>query len=141
MQRLKRAEHMKTKTIVKTLIGVVVIGGGIGYFMYQAMQSSWSYYYSVDEFSAHSWAVKNNSLRIAGRVKQGSVVRDLQKMKLTFTLAGSKSEVPVWYEGSIPDNFAEDIEVVVEGRLDISGVFQADRLMTKCESKYKAKVK
>ena len=30
---------MKTKTIVKTLIGVVVIGGGIGYFMYQAMQS------------------------------------------------------------------------------------------------------
>ncbi len=30
---------------------------------------------------------------------------------------------------------------VVEGRLDISGVFQADRLMTKCESKYKAKVK
>ena len=30
---------MKTKTIVKTLIGVVVIGGGIGYFMYQAMQA------------------------------------------------------------------------------------------------------
>ncbi len=141
-QRLiKRAEPIKTKTIVKTLIGVVVIGGGIGYFMYQAMQSSWSYYYSVDEFSANSTAVRNASVRIAGRVRQGSVARDLQKMQLTFVLAGSKSSVPVSYKGTIPDNFAEDIEVVVEGRLDIAGVLQADRLMTKCESKYKAKVK
>ena len=132
---------MKTRTIVKTLVGIVVIGGGIAYFMYHTMQSSWSYYYSVDEFSAHVATVKDASVRIAGRVKQGSVARDLQKMQLTFTLAGSKNEVPVSYEGAIPDNFAEDIEVVVEGRLDIAGAFQADRLMTKCESKYKAKVK
>jgi hypothetical protein len=34
-----QVKPMKTKTIVKTLIGMVVIGGGIGYFMYQAMQS------------------------------------------------------------------------------------------------------
>ena len=131
---------MKTKTIVKTLIGVIVIGGGVGYFMYQAMQSSWSYYYSVDEFSANTAAVRNTSLRVAGRVKEGTVARDLQKMLLTFTLAGASSEIPVSFAGTIPDNFAEDIEVVVEGRLDTSGSFQADRLMTKCESKYKAKV-
>lgn len=132
---------MKTKTIVKVVVGIIVIGGGVGYFMYQAMQSSWAYYYSVDEFSANSSGVKNHSLRIAGRVKQGSVARDLQKMDLTFTLAGSKSEVPIHYKGSVPDNFAEDREVVVQGRLDTTGVFQANQLMTRCESKYKAKVK
>jgi len=132
---------MKSKTVVKTLIGVVVIGGGVGYFMYQAMQSSWSYYYSVDEFSAHTAAAKGTSVRIAGRVKQGTVARDLQKMQLIFTLAGASSEVPVSFEGTIPDNFADNIEVVVQGRLDTAGIFQADRLMTKCESKYKAKVK
>ncbi len=132
---------MKTKTIVKVLVGVVVIGGGIGYFMYQAMQSSWAYYYSVDEFSANSEVVKNNSLRIAGRVKQGSVRRDLQNMNLAFTLAGSETEVPVNYKGSVPDNFSEGREVVVEGRLDTTGIFRADMLMTRCESKYQAKVK
>jgi cytochrome c-type biogenesis protein CcmE len=132
---------MRTKTIVKALVGIIVIGGGVGYFMYQAMQSSWSYYYSVDEFSAHSSEAENQSLRVAGRVKRGSVVRDLQKMTLTFTLAGSKSEVPVCYKGAVPDNFAEDREVVVQGRLDTTGVFQADLLMTRCESKYRAKVK
>jgi len=137
----KEGRTIKTKTIVKTLVGIVVVGGGMGYFMYQAMRSSWSYYYSVDEFPAHIAAAKDASVRIAGRVKQGSTARDLQKMQLTFTLAGVSNEVPVSYKGTVPDNFAEDIEVVVEGRLDIAGVFQADRLMTKCESKYKAKVK
>jgi cytochrome c-type biogenesis protein CcmE len=132
---------MKKKTIVKALVGVIVIGGGLGYFMYQAMQSSWASYYSVDEFAADSSVVENQSLRVAGRVKRGSVARDLQKMNLTFTLTGLKAEIPVHYGGSVPDNFAEDREVVVEGRLDAAGVFRADLLMTRCESKYRAKVK
>ena len=131
---------MKTKMIFKILIGVIVIGGGLGYFTFQAMQSSWSYYYSVDEFSASISDMNNYSFRIAGRVKPGSVNRDLQKMSLTFTLAGAKTEIPVFYEGTVPDNFTEDIEVVVEGRLDENKSFKAKTLMTKCESKYKAKV-
>lgn len=132
---------MKMKTIVKTVIGVVLIGGAMTYFVFQAMQSSWSYYYSVDDFSLNSPAVKNHSLRIAGRVKQGSIVRDLEKVSLNFTLTGSEAELPVQYKGPVPDNFAEDREVVVEGRLDTTGIFHADMLMTKCESKYRAKVK
>ncbi|MDD5458004.1 MAG: cytochrome c maturation protein CcmE [Phycisphaerae bacterium] len=131
---------MKTKTIVKVLIGILVIGGGTGYFMYQAMQSSWSYYYSVDDFSANSDVVKDNSLRITGKVKDGSIVRDINAMDMTFTIAGSKSEVPVEYKGTVPDNFAEGIEVVVEGRMNTNAVFDAETLMTRCESKYKAKV-
>ncbi len=131
---------MKTKMIIKILIGIIVIGGGLGYFTFQAMQSSWSYYYSVDEFSANISDMNNYSLRIAGRVKPGSVNRDLQKMNLTFTLAGAKTEIPVLYKGTVPDNFTEDIEVVVEGRLDENKTFKAKTLMTKCESKYKAKV-
>ena len=132
---------MQTRTIVKALVATIVIGGGVGYFVYQAMQSSWAYYYSVDEFSANRSKVKNHSLRIAGRVKQGSIVRDLEEMDLTFILAGSKSEVPVHYKGSVPDNFAEGREVVVQGRLDTAETFQANLLMTRCESKYRAKVK
>ena len=131
---------MKTEMIVKILIGIIVIGGGLGYFTFQAMQSSWSYYYSVDEFSANISDMNNYSFRIAGRVKSGSVNRDLQNMNLTFTLAGAKTEIPVSYVGTVPDNFTDDIEVVVEGRLDENKSFKAKTLMTKCESKYKAKV-
>jgi len=132
---------MKRKTITKIIIGVVVIGVSTGYFIYQAMQSSWAYYYSVDDFAAHKSTTQQHSLRIAGRVENGTVKRDLQKMRLTFMLAGSRITLPVSYEGVVPDNFAEDIEVVVEGRLAPNGVFQATKLMTKCESKYRSKVK
>ena len=132
---------MKTKIIVKTLIGIIVIGGGISYFTYQAMQSSWAYYYSVDDFAANKAAVKNSTFRIAGTVKPGSVIRNMEEMNLKFTLAGTGNELSVNYKGTIPDNFIEDGEVVVEGMLDTSGTFQANTLMTKCESKYKAKVK
>ena len=132
---------MKTKTILIVLAGVIIIGGGIGYFMWQAMQSSWAYYYSVDEFTEKKSVVQSFSLRIAGRVKNGSIERDITKMNLDFILSGADAAVPVSYKGVVPDNFAENREVVVQGRLDINGVFQADKLMTRCESKYKVKVK
>jgi cytochrome c-type biogenesis protein CcmE len=132
---------VKKKTIVKIIVGVVLIGGSMAYFVYQAMQSPWAYYYSVDDLAAHKSVTQNHSLRIAGRVKKGSVNRNLQKMRLTFTLAGAEAALPVNYEGVVPDNFTEDIEVVVEGHLATSGTFQANKLMTKCESKYRAKVK
>ena len=132
---------VKTKIFVKILVGVIVIGGGIGYFMWQAMRSSWSYCYSVDEFAQQKSAVQNYSLRVVGNVKTGSIERNLKEMRLNFILRGSDTSVPVSYTGVVPDNFAEEIEVVVQGRLDTNGIFQADKLMTKCESKYKAKVK
>jgi len=130
---------MSTKTIVKTLISVLVIGGGVGYFMYQAMQSSWAYYYSVDDFRANMDRARNHSLRIAGTVKPKSVVRDLEKMSMNFAISGTNSEVHVAYKGAVPDNFSEGREVVVEGHIDSEGIFQAETLITRCESKYKAK--
>ena len=131
---------MNTKTIVKLGVGIIVIGGGIGYFMYQAMQSSWAYYYSVDDFSTAT-SGQGQSFRLAGRVKPGSVARDLENLTLRFTLAGAQAELPVQYKGVTPDNFTENREVVVEGHLAPTGIFQADTLITRCESKYQAKVK
>ena len=132
---------MKAMTVGKVLVGFVVIGGGIGYFMFQAMQSSWAYYYSVDDFAAADAAAQEHSFRLAGRVKPGSVNRDLSTMTLQFTLAGAEAELPIQYTGATPDNFTEDREVVVEGHLSAAGVFQADKLLTRCESKYQTKVK
>jgi cytochrome c-type biogenesis protein CcmE len=113
----------------------------MGYFMYQAMQSSWAYYYSIDDFAAADQSVREHSLRLAGRVKAGSIVQDLENVVLEFTLAGAQAELPVRYSGVVPDNFTEDKEVIVEGRLAAAGVFQADRVMTRCDTKYQAKVK
>lgn len=132
---------MKKNTIIKAIVAVVLIGGSMVYLIYQVTQSPFSYYYSVDEFSMKMNIAKNNSVRLAGKVGKGTIERDVQQMLLKFTLTGEKNSLPVKYEGVVPDNFADDIEVVVEGQLADSGVFEAKKVMTRCESKYKAKVK
>ena len=55
-----------------------------------------------------------------------------------FNLAGESTTLPVVYHGGIPDLFKADSEVIVEGRMDATGLFQADVLMTKCASKYQS---
>lgn len=125
--------------LVKALIGIVVIGGALTYFVFQTMESSWSYYFSVDDLANQQSEVRNHSLRIAGKVKQGSIDHDLKQMVLKFDLSGTQDAIPVVFQGVVPENFQEDREVVVEGRIDTDGTFKANTLMTKCESKYEGK--
>ena len=50
--------------------------------------------------------------------------------------AAARQGLPVVYAGVVPDIFRSGIQVVVEGRFDQGGTFQADRLTAKCPSKY-----
>lgn len=144
---------MNSRKITKVIIGTVVIGSAIAYFLYEATESSWAYYYSVDEFvesqlvetlqNGNAGTPKtddNRIIRLAGLVKPGTIVRNAEKMQLDFELAGQKSSVPVRFYGVMPKNFTTDKEVVVEGKASDNRVFQANKILTRCESKYKVKL-
>lgn len=144
---------MNPGKIKKVIIGIVVIGSAAAYLLYLAAESSWAYYYSVDEFVESpfyrasqngkrlaSRGNDNHIMRLAGRVKNGTIMRNEEKMQLDFELAGRKNSVPVRFYGVVPKNFAADKEVVVEGRPQNNGVFKADKILTRCESKYKVKL-
>ena len=77
---------MKTATVAKALTGIIVIGGGVGYFVYQTMQSSWAYYYSVDDRSTTSPTIQEHSFRLAGGVKAGALKGDLEDVILRFMI-------------------------------------------------------
>ena len=49
------------------------------------------------------------------------------------------ANLPVRYNGVLPDMFADGRDVIVEGRVE-QGVFQADTLLTTCPSKYEAEL-
>ena len=145
---------MNTRRITKVIIGTVVIGTAVGYLLYEVIESSWAYYYSVDEFVDSQFVRTSKQtvaetakidggriIRLAGRVKEGSVVRNAEKMQLDFELAGQESTVPVRYYGPIPQNFTDEKEVLVEGRVGAEGLFRASQILTRCESKYKARLK
>ena len=127
----------------KVIIGTTIIGLAVLYLLYEAAKSSWAYYYSVDEFTEKQPAKAGGDyiIRLAGTVKAGSIKVDGDKIQMDFELAGRKNSMSVRYYGTPPKNFANGKEVLIEGRVGADGVFNAGRILTRCESKYKAKLK
>ena len=56
-------------------------------------------------------------LRVGGMVMPGSVQRDPNSLKVTFTIYDAEGSVDVSYEGILPDLFREGQGVVVQGEL------------------------
>jgi cytochrome c-type biogenesis protein CcmE len=74
-----------------------------------------------------------------GRVATDGLVIEAAQMRARFALESHGARLPVNYRGTIPDLFKADVDVVVEGKMNAAGTFDADVLLTKCASKYDAK--
>ena len=131
---------MTSKKTHKTTIAILIIAAALAYLLYTAISSSAAYYISVDQFDPQQPSAHKHTYRLAGTVAQGSIEHDLKTMLLKFDLAGLNASLPIRYHGTVPENFTAQCPIVVEGRLDEHGIFQAKKLMTKCQSKYQAKI-
>jgi cytochrome c-type biogenesis protein CcmE len=125
----------------KLLAGGLVVGGVTAYMAYVGASASWQYYLTADECVADASTLIGQRIRVNGRVVPGSLKIDSDRTQATFLLRGTGEELPVRCSGPLPDNLAEDIDVVVEGRLDEAGRFQGDKLLTRCASKYESQKK
>ena len=101
-------------------------------------REGWIRYLSVDEFndSEESRAAR---VRLVGVVAEQDIQIEPASLQASFDLCGESTSIRVAYEGVVPDLFTPGQEVVVEGRLNGAGVFEADTLLTKCASKYEMK--
>src|ERR1051326_8694352 len=68
-------------------------------------------------------------IRIGGLVKPGSLVGD--NLVHRFNVTDGNQEIPVVYEGLVPDLFREGQGVVAEGALQPNGTFKADSVLAK----------
>ncbi len=131
-------------TALKFITGTVLLVGAFGFLIYLGAGSSWVYYYSVDEFSEkleEGEAAWDCLIRLAGIVEEGSVRRDSAGRYVEFELGGEASSIGVVYSGRLPANFSQGREVVVQGRYSQEGVFEAEEVLSRCESKYKVRLK
>ncbi len=75
-------------------------------------------------------------IRIGGMVKEGSVNSAQDSLRVQFAATDYVHDVPIHYEGILPDLFREGQGVVVEGSIDNAGVFQASRVLAKHDENY-----
>ena len=120
----------------KLAIGGLIIAGITAYMAYLGASASWQYYVSVDECLQGRSTLEGRRLRVGAKVVADSLRIDADRKRAVFSLNGESDDLPVVCSGTLPDNLAENIDVVVEGRLDDSGVLQGDKLLTRCAGKY-----
>src|SRR5947209_18732146 len=119
------------------IIGGLAILAAVIYLVYANTQANAVYYLTVSELK-HCTTCTTQSVRVAGVVQQGSIVRDDQKQTMRFVITQGGQSLPVMYSGVVPDIFRAGIEVVVEGHYTGQGPFQAQTLLAKCPSKFQA---
>lgn len=123
----------------KFLLGGVIVLGAAGVLMAGAIKDTGIYFLTPGELHAKVAAdptLVGTGLKVGAKVVPGSVVRHESGREVAFQMTDGQSTYPVVYRGLIPDTFSDSVEVVVEGRLDANGTFQATTLLAKCASRY-----
>ena len=122
---------------------LVLIGGSVGVLgialalILSALGSSIVFFNSPsDVLERH--ITPGTRIRIGGLVKTGSVERG-DNLKIRFEVTDGKGEIPVQYQGIVPDLFREGQGVVAEGKLEPGNLVAADTMLAKHDERYMPK--
>ena len=132
------------KTGRKFIVGAALIIGSVGFLIAEGVKQTGVYFLTPTELAAKTAAdptfVENVGFKLGAKVVPGSVRRDRSARRIDFQVSDGMKTYPVTYHGLVPDTFtdANDIEVVVEGRLGQDGVIRATDVLAKCGSRYVA---
>lgn len=131
---------MKRRRFVITGLVICIALGFLGYVVYTLLESKLDYYLTVSELKEKGESVYDQGVRVNGYVSPGSIESDPENRILTFTITDSdgNESLYVTYEGSRPDNFGDETQVVLEGKLDSTGLFHASSILTKCSDYYES---
>ncbi len=91
------------------------------------------FFYTPSQIAANEAPV-GRTFRIGGMVVSGSVVRD--GVTVHFVVTDTARNVPVKYDGVLPDLFKEGKGVVAQGQLGADGVFAAREVLAKHDENY-----
>jgi cytochrome c-type biogenesis protein CcmE len=102
-----------------------------------SIKGSMSFFVTPTEIAEHKFS-PGIRIRVGGLVEDGSVVRG-SDLRVSFKVTDGKTEIPVTYQGVLPDLFREGQGVVAEGTLDTGGTFNADTILAKHDENYMPK--
>jgi cytochrome c-type biogenesis protein CcmE len=126
------------------MVGLVGVAAVVTYLVWTGVSETMVYYLTPAELMAKvadDPTFTEVGVKVSGKVIPGTYERVQGELLHRFEvrdLADESVTFPVEFRDALPDTFAEDVEVVLEGRMNAQGVFQANTLLTKCGSRYEA---
>ncbi len=132
------ARKPRAKYQVKYLVGLALILGVIVYLIFFGLSSTQQYYKKVGELLAQKATLTGQGVRVGGNLVPSSIQEDIPHNKISFVIADGAAQLPVSYNGVVPDTFNKATQVIAEGKLNPDGTFTASTVLAKCPSKYDA---
>jgi len=118
------------------LVGLMLCGVGAAVaFGLNAFRQNIMLFHSPTDIAAGA-VEAGRRFRIGGMVVDGSVVRDGGDLNVRFEVTDTAEQVPVVFNGILPDLFREGQGIVAMGKLDSDGVFVADEVLAKHDENY-----
>lgn len=131
-QQNNRREMFKRARLV---IGLLLAVGVFYVFMSSATDGG-QWFMDVDEAVAAT-IPPDRPIRVKGDVAPASYKHEEGTTEHYFKIIGKAEQpMPVYYNGPMPDVFAEGREVVVSGHRRADGTLVATEVIAKCPSKY-----
>jgi cytochrome c-type biogenesis protein CcmE len=121
----------------RRLYWVLGILAGVGiatWLALSAFQQNVMFFFDPSQVAAGE-VKEGQRFRLGGMVSKGSFHREPGSLEVRFTVTDLKHDLPVKYEGVLPDLFREGQGVVAHGKL-ADGVFVADEVLAKHDEKY-----
>ena len=129
---------MKPRQQRMLAVGLAALGIAIAAGLtLRAFEDNMMFFVEISDVAAGEYP-KERNFRIGGLVVGGSVQRAEGSLDVSFDVTDTACVVPVVYSGVLPDLFREGQGVVAHGRIDETGVFQADKILAKHDEDYMA---
>ena len=136
------------KPATKFILGAAVIVGAVGVMIAEGIKQTGTYFMTPSELVSRTDkdpSFHDVGLKVSAKVVAGSISKDPAADRVDFKISDGTQSFPVSYLGlsHLPDTFtdANDIDVVVSGKLGRDGIFHATDVIAKCGSRYEAAVK
>jgi cytochrome c-type biogenesis protein CcmE len=113
---------------------LLVAAGVAGTFIVLALQENLTYLHTPTDVRAGS-VPSNARFRLGGVVCEGSVRRSEGSLLVQFAVTDRIRQVPVRYEGILPDMFREGTSIIATGRLE-GDQFVAGEVLAKHDETY-----
>jgi cytochrome c-type biogenesis protein CcmE len=127
--------HPKRRNKLLLIIGLLFGAGIIVALVLYALSQNINLFFSPSDM-AQGKAPLEQRIRAGGMVREGSLVRAKNSLKVTFVITDFVENVNVSYEGILPDLFREGQGIVAQGKLNSAGVFVADEVLAKHDENY-----
>lgn len=127
---------VRRRRLLFVVVLLLAVGGATALAL-SALNQNINHYYSPTEIN-EGQAPAGRSFRVGGLVAVGSTVRSSDSLATGFRVTDCFREIPVRYEGILPDLFREGQSVIATGEWK-QGTFVASEVLAKHDENYMPK--